>query len=147
MGDVNSRYVSNTYFLLGFYYTYCSNFWSIVLFIFITALLFGNPTLPIIHTVLKKCGSYCWFLLLCCSSYYTYILFSKTRPVTIISTGLIIGTQEYCIAAVLFKQHAYLAPAHFKRGFFQSPWSLLFYIKNILLPHNLQLWQTKNSLH
>ena len=35
----------------------------------------------------KKCGSYCYFILLYCSSYILYILFSKTRPVTFISTA------------------------------------------------------------
>ena len=68
---------------------------------------------PIIRTVLISGGSYCSFSLLHYSSYYTYcskklwivllifitvllfllyVLFSKTRPVTFISTGLIIGT-------------------------------------------------------
>ena len=49
------------------YYTYCSKKMWIILLIFITVLLF-----------------------------LLYVLFSKTRPVTFISTGLIlIGTQEY----------------------------------------------------
>ena len=49
--------------LLGSYFTYCSKIMWIILLIFITVLLF-----------------------------LLYVLFSKTRPVTFISTGLIIGT-------------------------------------------------------
>ena len=68
-----SKYMSLScnHLLLGSYYTYCSNFWWIVLFIFITALIFllyvlfekkvdrtvsfyYCTALPIIHTVLKK---------------------------------------------------------------------------------------------
>ena len=43
----------HTQVLLGSYYTYCSDFWWIILFIFITVL----PFCPIICTVLKK--AYC----------------------------------------------------------------------------------------
>ena len=71
--------------LLGSYYMYCSDFWWIVLFIFITALIFLLYVLfekKVDHTV---------------SFYYCIALpiirtVLKNRPVTFISTGLITGT-------------------------------------------------------
>ena len=97
-----------SYYTYWSYYTYCSDFWWIVLFIFITALLFllyvlflkivdrtvnfyYCTALPIICTVLKKM----LIILVCFITvllFLLYVLFSKTRPVTFISTGLIIGT-------------------------------------------------------
>ena len=70
---------------------YFSDFWWIVLFIFITELLF------LIYIVFGKK----WillYILITVLFFPLYALFSKTRPVTYISTGLIIGTQEYVLS-------------------------------------------------
>ena len=66
---VNIEVLLGSYYSYLSYYTYCSDFWRIVLFIFIT-------TLP--------------FLL--------QVLFSKTKHVRFISTGFIIGTYQYVIS-------------------------------------------------
>ena len=81
-----------SYYTYWSYYTYCSDFWWIVLFIFITAL----PFLYIIRTVLKrKCIVLLIFITVLL--FLLYVLFSKTRPVTFRSPGLIKGTYKYVL--------------------------------------------------